>query len=180
MPRAARNEKHHELEQPSFQMNTSSPSSLWRQDSAGTAWPETGNRQTHELPYQPAVARPGSPMTCESEIAGAIGRETTLNYLRHDSTRYKLPSQGKTMGFLQLANFAVACNTSRDVMAKANSTGKPRRSRVMLSAWRLDAADDPTILFASVPDRLNGGRNSVVEAHETEERLWARHQAWDM
>jgi len=81
---------------------------------------------------------------------------------------------------LQLANFAVACNTGRDTMTSADSAGKPRRIKAMLSGWRLDAADDPTILFPNVPRRLSGDCNPVVDACGTDERLWARHQAWDM
>jgi hypothetical protein len=84
------------------------------------------------------------------------------------------------MRSLQLASFAMACNTSRDTIAKADLATNARRPRAMLSGWRLDAADDPTILFSSLPDRLQAGRNSVPEARETDERLWARHQAWDM
>jgi hypothetical protein len=89
------------------------------------------------------------------------------------------------MRSLQLANFAIACNTvvcntSRDTTAKADLATNARRPKAMLSGWRLDAADDPTILFSSLPDRLQVGRNSVAEARETDERLWARHQAWDM
>jgi hypothetical protein len=84
------------------------------------------------------------------------------------------------MRSLQLANFAIACNTNRDSIAKADLATNARRPRAMLSGWRLDAADDPTILFSSLHDRLQGDRNSVPEARETDDRLWARHQGWDM
>jgi hypothetical protein len=50
----------------------------------------------------------------------------------------------------------------------------------MLSARRLDSADDPAILFPNEPDQRPADTNPVVDASEADERLWACHRAWDM
>jgi hypothetical protein len=85
------------------------------------------------------------------------------------------------MSFHQQVNSPLASKTMARTSSpdkSADVMGKPRRG--MLSAWTLDAADDPTILFTSSHARQPGDRIAVVEASEPDERLWARHQAWDM
>ncbi|HEV3025783.1 MAG TPA: hypothetical protein VGX76_25090 [Pirellulales bacterium] len=83
------------------------------------------------------------------------------------------------MGYLQQVDFAAAPKTNSDWNTMADSAENLRRSRAMLSGWRLDAADDPTILFSNIPVR-QPDRSPVAEANESDEWLWARHQAWQM
>jgi hypothetical protein len=88
--------------------------------------------------------------------------------------------KGVTMGFLEKVSSTAAPKTGGDRKSTTDSTRNPRRPRAMFSDWHLDFADDPTILFQNVPGPLPCDRNPVAEAVESDERLWARHQAWDM
>lgn len=86
------------------------------------------------------------------------------------------------MSFLELerATFKMSCEVSRGRNAMVDPTRIAPRSNAMLSARRLDSADDPAILFPNEPDQRPADTNPVVDASEADERLWACHRAWDM